>query len=113
VIQRGDIWWAQLRHPRGSEPGWHRPVLVVQADAFNRSRINTVLVAVITSNLRLAEAPGNVRLTRRQSGLPRQSVVNVSQLLTLDKRFLAERVGRLPAGLLADVERGLQLVMSL
>ena len=113
VIRRGEIWWASLGDPRGSEPGYRRPVLVVQADAFNRSRINTVLVVAITSNLRLAEAPGNVRLTRRQSKLPRESVVNVSQVLTLDKRFLTERVGRLPPKLLADVDQGLRLVLSL
>jgi mRNA interferase MazF len=87
--------------------------LVVQSDAFNRSRINTVLVAAITSNLRLAQAPGNVLLTRRQSKLPRESVVNVSQVLTLDKRFLSERVGRLPVQLLTKVEQGLGLVLSL
>ena len=113
MIRRGEIWWARLGEPRGSEPGYRRPVLVVQADAFNRSRIGTVLVASITSNMRLAGAPGNVRLTRRQSKLSRESVVNVSQVLTLDKRFLTERVGRLPAKPLAEVEKGLRLVLSL
>ena len=113
VIRRGEIWWASVGEPRGSEPGYRRPVLVVQADAFNRSRSSTVLVVAITSNLRLAEAPGNVRLTRRQSKLPRESVVNVSQVLTLDKQFLTERVGRLPPNLLAGVDQGLRLVLSL
>ncbi len=110
-MKRGDVWWAQLPKPRGSEPGFRRPVLVVQADSFNASRIDTVVVAAITSNLRLADAPGNVRLTRRQSKLPRESVVNVSQLMTLDRRFLAERVGKLPRDSLAAVDSGLRLVL--
>jgi mRNA interferase MazF len=109
---RGEVWWASLPEPRGSEPGYRRPVLVIQADAFNRSRINTVLVAVITSNLQLGEAPGNVRLDRHQSGLRHASVVNVSQVLTLDKRFLTARVGRLPAALMDEVDTGLKLVLS-
>ena len=112
-MKRGEIWWAELRVPRGSEPGFRRPVLVVQADSFNASRIRTVVVATITSNLRLADAPGNVRLTRRQSKLPRESVVNVSQLLTLDRDYLVERARKLPAASLASVESGLRLVLSL
>lgn len=112
-MRRGDIWWASLPIPQGSEPGYRRPVLVVQADVFNRSRIETVLVAAITSNVRLAEAPGNVRLTRRQSGLPRESVVNISQLWTLDKIRLTDRVGRLPAEVMEDVDEGLKRVLSL
>jgi mRNA interferase MazF len=112
-MQRGDIWWASLPIPQGSEPGYRRPVLVVQADVFNRSRIETVLVAAITSNVRLAEAPGNVRLTRRQSGLPRESVVNISRLWTLDKTRLTDHVGRLPAEVMKDVDEGLKRVLSL
>ena len=113
MIQRGEIWWADLAEPRGSEPAFRRPVVVIQSDAFNRSRIGTVVVAAITSNLELAGAPGNVRLSRRESKLPRESVVNVSQLLTLDRRFLSERVGRLPASAFAQVEAGLRVVLSL
>jgi mRNA interferase MazF len=113
VIQRGEIWWADLAEPRGSEAGFRRPVVVIQSDAFNRSRIGTVVVAAITSNLALADAPGNVRLLRRESKLPRESVVNVSQVLTLDRRFLSERVGRLPASAFAQIEAGLRLVLSL
>jgi mRNA interferase MazF len=113
VIQRGEIWWADLAEPRGSEPGFRRPVVVIQSDAFNRSRIGTVVIAAITSNLELADAPGNVRLLRRDSKLPRESVVNVSRLLTLDRRFLSERVGRLPASAVAQIEAGLRLVLSL
>jgi mRNA interferase MazF len=113
VIKRGAVWWAELADPRGSEPGFRRPVVVVQADSFNRSQIGTVLVAVITSNLDLGEAPGNVSLSRRDSRLPRASVVNVSQLLTLDRRFLVKKVGRLPAQIVEAVNEGLRLVLSL
>ena len=112
-MSRGEIWWADLPEPRGSEPGYRRPVLIVQADSFNRSTIQTVIVAMITSNLRLAEAPGNVILPARVSGLPRDSVVNVSQLLTIDHSFLSEHAGKLPARMLADVEAGLRLVLEL
>ena len=112
-MKRGEIWWADLPNPRGSEPGFRRPVLVVQADSFNASQIGTVVVAAITSNLRLADAPGNVHLTHRQSKLSRESVVNVSQLLTLDREFLVERVGTLSPTALDSVESGLRLVLSL
>lgn len=113
MIQRGEIWWASLPEPRRSEPGYRRPVLVVQSNAFNRSRIQTILAVAITSNLRLAEAPGNVHLTRRQSGLSQESVVNVSQILTLDRQFLTERVGRLSSKVFSKVETGLRVVLSL
>jgi len=113
VIKRGEIWWAELADPRGSEPGFRRPVVVVQADSFNRSQIGTVVVAAITSNLELAEAPGNVGLSRRDSKLPRNSVVNVSQILTLDRRFLAKRVSRLPGRVTEEIDAGLCLVLSL
>lgn len=113
MIQQGEIWWADLADPQGSEPGFRRPVVVIQSDAFNRSRIGTVVVAAITSNLDLVEAPGYVRLSRRESKLPRESVVNVSQILTLDRSFLTERVGRLSAGKFAEVESGVRLVLSL
>ena len=112
-MTRGEIWWADLPEPRGSEPGFRRPVLVIQADSFNQSRIQTVIVAVVSSNLLLAEAPGNVLLPARATGLPRDTVVNVSQLLTLDRLFLAEHVSTLPAGLQAAVDVGLRLVLEL
>jgi mRNA interferase MazF len=112
-VTRGEIWWADLPEPRGSEPGFRRPVLIIQADSFNRSGIRTVIVAVITSNLRLADAPGNVLLPALVTGLPRDSVVNVSQLLTLDRLFLTELVDKLSGRLLADVETGLRLVLAL
>jgi mRNA interferase MazF len=112
-VTRGQIWWADLPETRGSEPGFRRPVLIVQADSFNRSGIRTVIVAVITGNLRLAEAPGNVLLPARVTGLPRDSVVNVSQLLALDRSFLTEDVGKLPGQLQAAVDSGLRLVLKL
>ncbi len=112
-MTRGEIWWADLPEPRGSEPGFRRPVLVIQANAFNRSRIQTAIVAVISSNLRLADAPGNVLLPASVSGLPRDSVVNVSQILTLDREFLTEEAGKLPGRLMADVDAGLKLVLEL
>lgn len=113
AIQRGEIWWADLPEPRRSEPGYRRPVLVIQADLFNRSRIQTVLVAVITSNMDLAGAPGNTILPARSSGLPRDSVVNVSQVLTLDRSFLSEQAGTLPRRLQGTVDQGLRLVLQL
>jgi mRNA interferase MazF len=113
AIQRGEIWWADLPEPRRSEPGYRRPVLIVQADSFNRSRIQTVIVAVITGNTELADAPGNVLLPARSTGLPRDSVVNVSQLLTLDRGFLTGQVGTLPARLQRSVDDGLRTVLQL
>ena len=112
-MKRGEIWWADLPEPAGSEPGYRRPVLIAQADDFNRSRIRTVLAVAITSNLALARAPGNVPLPRRSAGLERESVVNVSQVVTVDKRFLIERAGQLSASRLRHVEEGLRLVLAL
>lgn len=112
-MRRGEIWWADIPRPAGSGPGFRRPVLVLQSDAFNRSRIGTVVVAAITSNLGLAAAPGNVPLRKRASRLAKESVVNVSQLVTLDRSFLAERVAQLPADLMAQVEAGVKLVLGL
>jgi mRNA interferase MazF len=113
VIERGEVWWADLDEPAGSEPGYRRPVLVVQADAFNRSRLQTTIAVVLTSNLRLVAAPGNVLVPKAASGLPKDSVANVSQVVTLDRDFLAERTGKLPARLLAAVDAGLKLVLDL
>lgn len=112
-IRRGEIWWADLPEPRGSEPGYRRPVLVVQADFFNASLIQTVVVATITSNLALASAPGNVLMPARKGGLVRDSVVNVSQLLTLDRSFLIEFAGALTPGLQRKVDLGIRLVLQL
>jgi mRNA interferase MazF len=112
-MTRGEIWWADLPDPRGSEPGFRRPVLVIQANSFNRSRIQTVIVTVISSNLRLAEAPGNVLLPTHSSGLTRDSVVNVSQLITLDRSFLTDAIGRIPDRVMSEVVAGLRLVLEL
>jgi mRNA interferase MazF len=113
VIERGQIWWAELRPPIGSEPGFRRPVLIVQSDAFNRSRINTVVVVGLTSNLRLVDAPGNVLIPARAAGLPKDSVANVSQLVTIDREFLSDFAGRAGSQLMSDVDRGLRLVLDL
>ena len=113
VIERGEVWWADLDEPAGSGPGYRRPVLVVQADAFNRSRLQTTIAVVLTSNLRLVDAPGNVLVPKAASGLPKDSVANVSQVVTLDRDFLAERTSKLPARLLAAVDAGLKLVLDL
>jgi mRNA interferase MazF len=113
VIRRGEIWWAELPEPIASEPGYRRPVLVVQSDDFNRSRIATVIAVVITSNTRLAQAPGNVWLPRRATGLPQDSVANISQVVTVDRGFLTELVGSVPPYLLEQVEAGLRLVLVL
>ena len=112
VIRKGDIWWAELSEPEGSGPGYRRPVLLVQANDFNRSRINTVIVAVITSNLALAAAPGNVLIKAGRSGLSKDSIVNVSQLITIDRRFLTERVKALDRQTLVEVDNGLRLVLD-
>lgn len=113
MIQRGEIWWADLPEPAASEPGYRRPVLVVQSDDFNRSRIATAIVVVIPSNLNLTTAPGNVFLPHSATGLSRDSVANISQALTVDKSFLTEKIGDLPKYLLEQVETGLRLVMDL
>ena len=112
-MRRGEIWWASLPEPAGSGPGFRRPLLIVSANSFNDSRISTVVAAVITSNLRLADAPGNVRLPVKGTGLTKASVVNVSQIITVDKTFLTERIGRLNPRLLAEVDDGLRLVLSI
>jgi len=113
VIRRGEVWWAGLPEPRGSEPGFRRPVLVVQADEFTASRLATVMVVPLTSNTALAEAPGNVLISPRESGLRRASVANVSQVLTVDKGFLHDRVKALPARRVDDIDAGLRLALGL
>lgn len=113
VVQRGEIWWADLDEPQGSAPGYRRPVLIVQTDAFNRSRIHTVLAVVLTSNLRLVDAPGNVLVPKRLSGLPKDSIANVSQVVTVDRDLLTERVGKLTGPVMGAIENGLRLVLDL
>jgi mRNA interferase MazF len=112
-VVRGDIWWADLPDPVASDPGGSRPVLVVQANAFNRSRIATILVVVITTNERLAPLPGNVAIPPRGTGLKKPSVVNVSQVITADRTFLRERIGSVSSETMTSVESGLKLVLGL
>ncbi len=110
---RGEIWWASLPTPTGSGPGFRRPLVIVQSNDFNKSRINTVIAVVITSNLKLATAPGNLSLPPKGTGLPKNSVANVSQIITVDKAFLTERIGKLTAKQIHQMEEGLRLVLSL
>ena len=112
-MKRGEIWWASLPDPVGSEPGYRRPVLIVQSDEFNRSGIRTVICAAVTSNLNLAGAPGNVHLSTRASGLAKPSVVNVSQLISLDKTRLTERIKGIDTQSMIQVDEGLRLIMTL
>lgn len=113
VIRRGEIWWVDLPDPSASEPGFRRPVLIVQADDFNRSRINTVIAVALTSNLHLAEAPGNIQFPAKITKLPKDSVANVSQIITLDKGFLREKCARLRDEAMIAVDDGIRLVLSL
>lgn len=112
-VARGEVWWADLPDPVASDPGGTRPILIVQANTFNRSRISTVLAVIVTTNERLADAPGNVRLSKRETGLREQSVVNISQIVTADRTFLRQRIGRVRAETMARVESGLRLVLGL
>lgn len=112
-MRRGELWWADLGLPRGSAPALRRPVLIVSADAFNRSKLRTVTVAVLTTNLRLAAMPGNVGVAPEVSGLDHPSVVNVAQLATLDRAALEQRVAALPAWLVAQVDAGLRRALDL
>jgi mRNA interferase MazF len=113
VVNRGQIWWAELPEPQASEPGYKRPVVIVQSDSFNKSKIDTVVVLAITSNLRLAEAPGNVKLSKAKTGLDRDSVANVSQIITLDKHFLTEAISKLDKHTMQQVDEGLAVVLNL
>jgi mRNA interferase MazF len=113
VIGRGEVWWADFGPARGSVAAFHRPALVISADSFNRSAIKTVLVAAITTSPRLARRPGNVILPAGTGGLDRESVVNVSQLATVDKEHLVEPLGVLGAGFMRQVDAGLSLVLGL
>lgn len=112
VISQGDVWWAYLPDPAGSGPGFRRPVVVVQGDPLNRSRIATAVVVALTSNLRWTNAPGNVSLSRRLTGLPKDSVANVSQIVALDRDLLAERVGKLPRSKLELILSGIDVVLG-
>ena len=112
-MKRGEVWWASLPTPSGSGPGFRRPVVIVQSNPFNDSRIATINVAVITSNPALSEAPGNVRLAKADSGLSKASVVNISRVITLDRESLSSRVKGLPGRVMRRVDEGLKLVLGL
>lgn len=112
MISQGEIWWADLRAPKGSEPGFRRPVVVVQGDALNRSRIATVVCVPLTSNLKWADAPGNVLLAARSTSLPKDSVANVSQIVALDKAVLTERVSKLSAAKVDLLLSGIDVVLG-
>ncbi len=112
VISQGDVCWTHLHDPVGSSPGFRRPVAIVQGDSFNASRLATTVVVALTSNLRLAAAPGNVVLAALRTGLPKDSVANVSQIITIDRDLLAERVGRLAEADLELVLAGIDLVLG-
>ena len=113
MIAQGEVWWADLPGPVGSGPGYRRPVVVVQGEAFNRSRLATAVCVPLTSNLGWEEAPGNVRLSARDTGLPKDSVANVTQLVTLDRELLTERTGKLPRRQVALVLSGIGLVLGM
>lgn len=112
MISQGEVWWADLPEPAGSGPGLRRPVIVVQGDALNRSRIATVICVPLTSNLKWADAPGNVRLPRGLTGLAKESVANVSQIVTLDKSLLTERTGKLSRSRLESVLSGIDVILG-
>lgn len=112
MISQGEIWWADLPEPSASEPGYRRPVVVAQCDAFNRSRIRTVVCVPLTSNLRWADAPGNVLLDEGATGLPKASVANVSQIATLDREWLTDKVGELPEEKLQLVLFGIDILLG-
>jgi mRNA interferase MazF len=112
TVSQGEVWWADLGEPRGSKPGFRRPVLVIQGDALNRSRIATAVCVALTSNVKWASAPGNVLLSEGATGLPKESVANVSQIVTLDKSELTVRVGKLPKAKLELVLSGVDVVLG-
>jgi mRNA interferase MazF len=113
VITRGEVWWADLGEPKGSAPGFERPTVIIQTNAANSSRIQTAIVAIITSNLALRNALGNVFLSIAESGLEKDSVINVSQLVTIDKESLLERVTQLPFEKMLEVDEGLRRILAL
>lgn len=113
VVRRGEVWWADLGEPTGAAPGFRRPIVVVQADAFNQSRIATVIGIILTSTIRLLDAPGNVLVPAKVSGLPKDSVANVSQFVTVDRDVLVERAGKLPKRVVEQIDDGIRLVLHL
>lgn len=113
AVRRGEIWWANLQEPIGSEPGFRRPVVIIQSNDFNRSGIRTILVAAIYSDLRQAACAGNVVIETLDTGLAKSSVINVSQIVAIDRLVLSERVCQLQDNIMDEVDEGLRLVLSL
>jgi mRNA interferase MazF len=112
-MKRGEIWWADLESPRGSEPGYRRPVLIVQSDKFNESNINTIVCVAISSNVKLREAPGNLFLTKAESGLDKDSVVNFSQIITIDRVFLTEFIGSVRGSTINKIKNRIHIIFDL
>ncbi|MDE2304417.1 MAG: type II toxin-antitoxin system PemK/MazF family toxin [Gammaproteobacteria bacterium] len=112
VVEQAEVWWADLNEPTGPEAGYRRPVVVVQGNALNRSRIGTVVCVPLTSNLKWADAPGNVLLSRSETGLPQDSVANVSLIVAIDKRQLTEKVGKLAARRLQLLFAGIDSILG-
>ena len=113
TVKRGEIWWADLGEPMGSEPSLKRPVLIIQDNQYNQSKIATVIVLSITSTIRLADLPGNILLHKKESGLPKKSVINVSQIATIDKSWLEKKVASLSQMVMEEIDYGLGLVLGL
>ncbi len=110
---RGEIWWVDLGIPLGSEPGYKRPVIIIQDNSFNKSHIQTVLVASLTTNIDLSEAPGNVFIEKEDSGLSKDSVINISQISTIDKNRLVNKVSQVPLDIIRSIESGLKLILGI
>ena len=113
MVGRGEIWWADLPDPIKSKPGYKKPLVIIQANSFNKSKINTAICAIITSNIKLAQAPGNILLTEETTGLKKDSVINISQIITVDKSYLIERIGNLNNTQLQKLENGLKTILGL
>jgi mRNA interferase MazF len=112
-VNRGEVWWAELTEPIKSEPGYKRPVVIIQNDAFNISKINTIICIIITTNLILSEAPGNILLPSRSTGLLKDSVLNISQIITIDKSMLVEKIGKLTNKQLNKVNESLKIALDI
>jgi mRNA interferase MazF len=112
VIKQGDIFWVELGEPHGSEPGYRHPYVIIQNDVFNSSRIHTVIGIALTSNISRADIPGNILLEKGEANLPKASVVNVTQVMTIDKSDLKDRIGHLPPAIIKEILRGLNLVTT-
>ena len=112
-MRRGEIWWASIGPPTGSEPGYRRPAVIISANSFNATPLKTIIVAFLTTATKRAGDPGNVRLSARATGLPKDSLLNATQIASIDRRALTQLAGRVPDGLMRDVDTGLRLALAL